>query len=274
VLHQQNHTDASAFINTPLEYYPAPSLFFVFFTNMSAQKKPRLDEQEGEVEDKAFSDSLVSIARDMLGLPKFNRKELPRFEVEAVQPSAKVLKKLRRAVRRAHRNNDTEHWNEATARVFVERVLEHVNNGFRRKYATKVSNEATVTGQEGHGRVDMTIKTGKITLLAIEVKSKRLTLGLAQNLLQLKAAREQNLKNGIDLGNTMFGIVSTGDKWVLTKAVFNADDKPAFFVSEDISLSIRGNQPPKAVLSNQLGQIHGQITRLVMEQVEKLQSSN
>jgi hypothetical protein len=46
----------------------------------------------------------------------------------------------------------------------------------------------------------------------------------------------------------MFGIVSTGDKWVLTKAVFNADDKPALSVTKDLTLPIDGNEMSEVVV--------------------------
>jgi hypothetical protein len=84
----------------------------------------------------------------------------------------------------------------------------------------------------------------------------------------MEAAREQNMANKINLGDTMFGIATTGYQWVLVKAIFDAD-KPAVTVTEIMDLFVNCQDLLENTVTRQLAQLHEQITPLVIEQAEK-----
>jgi hypothetical protein len=236
---------------------------------MSAQKKRKLDEAREEVK-KAFSRHPLEKARNMLGLEKrFSLNQLGRFNIEAIQVNAEELKQHHNEISRVQLNDDLDGWNEATARNFVHRVLCSVNNVIRPRYNTRVGNETAVNSRENHGKADLTIKIGKIILLAVEVKTTNIEVAVAQNLLQLAAVREQNLEMGADLGDTMFGVATTGDQWVMVKVVFGAE-KPIASITKIMPLSIKRKRLFEKNSFGQLELLHGQITPLTMEQTEKL----
>jgi hypothetical protein len=147
-------------------------------------------------------------------------------------------------------------------------MLESVVLELLPKFKTEVDDEVPVVGQENHGRVDMTIEFCDAILLIAEIKALCIDTAVAQCLLEMEAAREQNLEDEIDLGDTMFGIATTGDQWILVKAVFGAD-RPTVSVTKIMELSIKNKSLDKEMVSKQLEQIHGQITQLVMEQADK-----
>jgi hypothetical protein len=173
-----------------------------------------------------------------------------------------------------HKNTDFDGWNEETVRDFVKPVLRLVMIKLWPEYDTAVRNEEFVADQKLHGRVDMEIKSKKAILLAIETKCERIKVGVAQNLLQLDTTRKKNMRNGIDLGDTMYGIVTTGCKWVLTKAVFNADGKPTVSITKPMYLSIKDKVLSKDEISKQLGLLHGCIEQDIVEQAKKLYRSD
>jgi hypothetical protein len=224
-------------------------------------KKP-----ESELE--AFSKCPVKTARDKLELNEFKHQVLPRFEIDTIPVNAVELGKLYDNVRRAWQCRRKSNWNEAKARAFVDRVLESVVLELLTKFKTEVDDEAPVIGQENRGKVDIAIVFDDAILLVVEIKAFCIDTAIAQCLLEMEAAHEQNIEGGIDLGDTMFGIATTGHQWVLVKAIFGAD-KPVVTVTEIIDLSIKNKSLDKEMVSKQLERIHGQITPLLVEQAEK-----
>jgi hypothetical protein len=238
---------------------------------MPPKEKKRKISSEPKAKLEAFSECPVETVRSKLEMNKFEHQTLIRFEVEAVPLSSDELEKLYDSIERAWSSRRKNTWNEAKARVFVDRVLESVVLELLAKFKTEIDDEASVIGQENRGKVDMAIVFGDAILLAVEVKASCIDTAIAQCLLEMEAAREQNLENGIDLGDTMFGIATTGEQWVLVKAVFGAD-KPTVTVTKIMHLSIKCKKLAKKTITTQLKRIHGQITWLVTEQAKKYKS--
>jgi hypothetical protein len=165
-------------------------------------------------------------------------------------------------------NTNFKDWSEAKAREFVGSVLNSVATGLRPGFDISVSNETVAAGQN-RGKVDITLKLDDAVILAVEVKSDDLDMGIAQNVLQLEAVRAKNLANGIDLGDTMVGIATTGSEWVLVKMVFNANAKSTASATEIIPLSVKDKKQSKAALSKELELLHGSITQITAEQAKK-----
>jgi hypothetical protein len=123
------------------------------------------------------------------------------------------------------------------------------------RFKTTYSKETRAAGKKKRGKVDLTVVSGKAILLAVKVKAFRLNQGIAQNLLQLEAIRDQNLWKGFDPGNTLLGVVSTAREWVLVKVVFGMDGKPTVSISKPMELSIKPMEKDKVL--DQLRVIRG-----------------
>jgi hypothetical protein len=85
----------------------------------------------------------------------------------------------------------------------------------------------------------LVIKAGKAIVLVVEVKANNLELGMAQNLLQIRAAYQQNRSKKIDMGITMYGLATTVSEWVLTKVVFRSKNEYTVSQTRPIALPIR-----------------------------------
>jgi hypothetical protein len=236
---------------------------------MSSRKKQRTSKKQKTDKNDTFSSCPLEAARLMLNLDSFDRRKLCKLKVDVVQPTSDILESLTDNVYALRENTDFKDWNEAKAREFVGSVLNSVATGLRPGFDIKVSNETTAAGQK-RGKVDITLKLEGVVILAVEVKSESLRMGIAQNVLQLEAVRAQNLANGIDLGDTMFGVATTGSQWVLVKMVFNANAKPTAFATEIMTLSVKDGKQPKAALSKELELLHGSITQITAEQAKKV----
>jgi hypothetical protein len=225
-----------------------------------------------KAELKAFSQSPVKTVCEKLGLEKFTRETFDSLEIEVDPLSDDELDKLYDNIRRAWLSKRTKIWREAKVRAFVDRVLESVVLELLPKFETAVDDEADIIGQENHGRADMAITSGDAILLIVEIKASDIDTAVAQCLLEMEAAHEQNMVNKIDLGDTMFGIATTGDQWALVKAIFGAD-KPIVSMTDIMYLSVKRKKLVKSTMTKQLERLHGKITRVLVEQAEKYKSA-
>jgi hypothetical protein len=216
---------------------------------MLPKEKKRKISKVAKAELEAFSQSPVKTVCEKLGLEKFARETFDSLEIEVDPLRDDELDKLYDNIRRVWLSKRTKNWREAKVRAFVDRVLESVVLELLAKFKTEIDDEASVIGQENRGKVDMAIVFGDAILLAVEVKASCIDTAIAQCLLEMEAAHEQNMVNKIDLGDTMFGIATTGDQWVLVKAVFGAD-KPTVSITKIIPLSIKGSLLSRAVSSS------------------------
>jgi hypothetical protein len=233
-------------------------------------KKRKLSEKD---ESRRFSHRPAQTACGMLNLGRFKDSNFGRLNLEAVQSMDTELDWLWERLREVHLTMGIEPWNEMIAREFVTPVLRSVVLELLPEFENLIYCEASVVGLDKEGRVDLIIKSGDAILLVIEVKATEINPGIAQNLAQIAAARDQNLRNGVELGDTMFGIATTGYDWVLMKVVFGADNKPAVSVSKGMTLSIRCKELSKTVLVKEFELLRGRIMRMMKIQAEKLQGS-
>jgi hypothetical protein len=139
-----------------------------------AELKPRKKGKvtgKPEAELEAFSECPIKIARNKLGMKEFRHRAFSRLKIDTVPLNADELKNLYNSVHRAWLSRRKDNWNEAKARVFVDRVLESVVLELLAKFKTEVEDEASVIGKENHGRVDMAIVVGDAILLVAEIKA-------------------------------------------------------------------------------------------------------
>jgi hypothetical protein len=74
----------------------------------------------------------------------------------------------------------------------------------------------------GTGKADWAIKCGGKIIMVVEAKAKNLDEGVAQNELQMIAAHLKNTNN-VPTAGTMYGVVSTADKWLILRTEFAED---------------------------------------------------
>jgi hypothetical protein len=230
---------------------------------MPLRGKKRKTTSKPEAELEAFSRSPIKAVCDRLDLEKFDREDFDCLKIEAVPLRADELTNLYNEIHRAWATRRTKHWNEAKARVFVNCVLQSVVFELLPRFKIALDDEANVDGEENHGKADVAIKFDNAILLAVEIKASCIDTAIAQCLLEMEAAREQNMTNRTDLGDTMFGIATTGHQWVLVKAVFGAD-KPAVSMTEVMYLAVKRETLVENTITEQLAHLHEQITSLVI----------
>jgi hypothetical protein len=74
--------------------------------------------------------------------------------------------------------------------------------------------------------------------MMVEIKKDDLDLGIAYNILQILAARQQNVRNGVNMGDAMYGLVSTGFRSILPWVVFDENGSYELTRSNDIDFSM------------------------------------
>jgi hypothetical protein len=130
--------------------------------------------------------------------------------------------------------------------------------------------EYRLTDEKKEGKADYVISAGNAILLVIEAKATDLRPGIAQNLLQVRAAYRQNQKNGIDLGDTMYGLVTTASEWVLLKVAFAENDKCTVARCKDeLVLSVKEDGVSEDLLLKQVEPIVGYIAWVLDNKMKK-----
>jgi hypothetical protein len=135
-------------------------------------------------------------------------------------------------------------------------------------FAMYMRSNKLINNQKKRGTIHIAVTSGVAIFSAIDLETTDLNLGIARNLMQLEAVRDDKLANGIKLCNTMFGVVAIGDKWVITKVVFRVKGKPAVFVSRAMELSIGEEKPTKSALVRQIKLIHRCLVQTIARQGE------
>jgi hypothetical protein len=219
----------------------------------------------------AFTKNTVEDAGKMLGGGKFSSTQLKQFSDKTLSHSEKADDELKEMFIELWNRTGAEEWDEATASMFVERALTHAGNVLEKEYGCSliVRREYPVKGRKNKGKPDLVVKAGKAIVLAVEVKADNLELGMAQNLLQIRAAYQQNKCKKIDMGTTMYGLTTTVSKWVLNKVVFKSNDKYIISQSKTIELPI-GRTPISEIPNKSFGLILGCLMWPMLETANKL----
>jgi hypothetical protein len=125
--------------------------------------------------------------------------------------------------------------------MFAERLLMRATTILKNEHNCSliVRREYMVKGSEHKGKPDLVVKAGKAIVFVVEIKADNLELGMAQNLLQIRAAYQQNKRRKIDMGVTMYGLATTISQWVLTKVVFKSKDEYVVSQTKPMALPIR-----------------------------------
>ena len=115
--------------------------------------------------------------------------------------------------------------NEAMRHEFISSVLHSVASCYDGK--VKVCLKYDLSGSHGKGPVDWVIKVGDTIIVVIEAKREDINQEVGQNAIQLQASFQCNkekrkYKKALN-EEIMYGIVSTGADWVITKLIITGD---------------------------------------------------
>jgi hypothetical protein len=114
------------------------------------------------------------------------------------------------------------------------------------------------------------VKAGKAIVLIVEVKADNLELGMAQNLLQIRVAYQQNKRKKLDMGTTMYGLATTVSEWVLTRVVFKSSNEYTVSQTKPMALPIREKKPISEIPNKIFGLILGRVMWSMYEPAKKL----
>ncbi|TPX36859.1 hypothetical protein SeMB42_g07004 [Synchytrium endobioticum] len=149
------------------------------------------------------------------GITEISEEVRPTFNhlVEDIQASIKAFPTVRGS-------------SEANRSEFISRILSCVTSLFDGRF--ELHPQMEVAGELGRGPVDWAIryKDGRI-IGVIEAKKSDLKQGVAQNIMQLRSSDDSNKPKNLDrkeIPSTLFGMVTTAEKWVLIKVVKNGGE--------------------------------------------------
>jgi hypothetical protein len=218
----------------------------------------------------SFSKKPVDVVGNLLNIKPFNYKELDVFEFKKYRIPAKDLDDLEENLRRSRRRFPDGVWDETNTRRIVDDIMYMAADVLSKKTGKKivVQSERDIVGEECHGDADMAVMFGSAILLVMEAKATDLNEGVAQNILQIQAAHQHNVRNGINTRNTMFGLATIASKSILLRVVFDDEGGMEVTRSDPITLPIRYPEP-HYTLRMQLGLLLGHIT-WSMDQTAKL----
>jgi hypothetical protein len=121
----------------------------------------------------------------------------------------------------------------------------------------EVEPEYTIVGNTHKGKVDVAVTLDKAIVLVTEIKKEDLNLGMAQNFLQILAARQQNIRRKVNMGDTMYGLVSTGFESILVRVVFKMNGRFTLTRSRIIKLPTGKTSASEQVLSERVESLSG-----------------
>ncbi|CAJ0918439.1 5039_t:CDS:2 [Entrophospora sp. SA101] len=106
------------------------------------------------------------------------------------------------------------HANEALRSEFISPFMNHAVA--ESKEGTKLRPQKRISGTYGKGFVDYAICYKSSVICITEAKTNELEIGLTQNLKQLQAAAQMNIKKckSPDSSEALYGIVTTGVEWL------------------------------------------------------------
>jgi hypothetical protein len=116
----------------------------------------------------------------------------------------------------------------------------------------KVYPQYNISGSHGKGPVDWAIKVGDTIIAITEAKKEDLDQGVGQNVIQLQASTQRNLKkrtyDSALREDAMFGIITTGVDWVIIKLISNGgsvnNDNVKVMLSSRSPFSLPINEVP------------------------------
>jgi hypothetical protein len=170
------------------------------------------------------------------------------------------------------KNGSIERWMENNVRLFSDEILYHARDILANEFGhknLKIGREFTVKGETHNGQVDLAVLYDDTIVLVVEAKASNLELGKAQNLLQLRAAYEQNKRNQVKLGNTMYGLVTTGTEWVFTKLIVRSKNTFTAAQSKPFTLPLKKATNSEMLLDG-LNLLLGKIMWPINEKAKRL----
>jgi hypothetical protein len=223
---------------------------------------------------KWFTETTVNDATKILGRD-FHYSKIKISEFGNLQLTADTLDQLANQLARSLRVTDLTAWCEANSRKILDAVLEtsvdEVNQ--RHGYDMKLVMEHFVAGDTHKGHVDMAVKLGEAIVLVVEAKKDDLNLGAAQNFLQILAARQQNIRRGVNMGDTMYGLVSTGFKSMLLRVVFKENGHFVLTRSRIIIFPTKKTSTSEQVLRERTDSLSGKTMWVIDNQANLLHST-
>jgi hypothetical protein len=151
---------------------------------------------------------------------------------------------------------DRTNASECTMREFISPILigavKLMQNQKKKQYLLQLICELPVAGLLCSGPVDYSIIYDKLSIILTEAKSRDIKKGLIQNLAQQRAALEFTTnfliasfgaKRKLEFAEKFpeiakhpsFGIVTTGEKWVFTKCVYDATSTKTSIVQSSVT---------------------------------------
>jgi hypothetical protein len=240
----------------------------------TASKRRRLNKPSADKE-RRFSHKPKVAASDILNIgksKKFTLNELATFESEYLPPSKERINETVSEMCKAYRAYGTGVSNESEARSVLNPVFINAVGELKEKSGIDVEwrSEFSITGESKQGAADMAIVSGEAILLAIEVKTTGLEKCVAQNVVQVQAAFQQNRQKGINLGNIMYGMAMTLTESILLEVVFNDDDKGTASKSDTFELLFGDDSASVEPLTKQVDRFLGHTMWCIKNQADKL----
>jgi hypothetical protein len=219
---------------------------------------------------KSFTETTLDDVKDMFG-GQVNQETIKVSRFESLQPSKKALNHIIKRLAVFRNITSRKTWNEAKSRKIVNAVVDPSMDDLKNKYGyeIEVEPEWDIVGNDNYGKADVAIRFDKAIVLVIEIKKDELDLGISQNLLQILAAHQQNRRRKVRMGNTMYGLASTGFESVLLRMVF--DKKGDYKLTRSDAIEIPFGEPD--ALREQVESLAGKINWIVDSQLMLLPNS-
>ncbi|CAH1767846.1 4544_t:CDS:2, partial [Entrophospora sp. SA101] len=160
------------------------------------------------------------------------------------------------------------HANEALRSEFISPFMNHAVA--ESKEGTKLRPQKRISGTYGKGFVDYAICYKSSVICITEAKTNELEIGLTQNLKQLQAAAQMNIKKckSPDSSEALYGIVTTGVEWLFVLFSVCLDKINIAATSRSIlRLNVDMENVNLDELSDQVVKIYTTIKSLLTDQV-------
>jgi hypothetical protein len=210
-------------------------------TRQGRNKRQKVSNNSAKRQSNAFTKNTIKDAGEMTGDGEFSSSKIKQFNAKTLCHPDQADVDLKEIFIKLWNRTGAEEWDEATASMFVERLLMHAVTILEEEYNCNliVRREYPVKGRKNNGKPDLVARVDDAIVLVVEVKADNLELGIAQNLLQIRAAYQQNKRKRLNIGTTMYGLATTVSEWVLTKVVFKSNNEYTVSQTKPMALPIR-----------------------------------
>ena len=176
---------------------------------------------------------------------------------------------------------------ETTMREFMSPVLIAALLLMENNDHLKMHCELPITGEGGNGPVDYVITYNSFDIVLTEAKKLDIAAGMAQNIAQQVASREDFVKGLAPIKKRKyselladvklipsFGIVTTGDEWLLLKYFYSTDGDTSgggyldLVKSETLPLNFKGGRSSEALLKVQVKKLLLKICAMLRTQID------